>query len=157
MRLKVFSTASPPSTYAAVTALNRTRAGICKRHTWSAYAEPISMESAIFPFMAKDIAFYKYISCADGQGSGRLTRNSVVLGTSAKSVMPRNFSSTANPCNTTSTVSTSISAIRAYNIVALINMTELFVLLQLGASWAPVTATSTAATSTSTAGRGNGL
>lgn len=48
---------------------------------------------AMLPFMAKDIAFM----------------NSVVLGTSAKSVTPRNFSSIPEPFSTTSTTSTSIS------------------------------------------------
>ena len=47
----------------------------------------------MLPFMAKDIAFM----------------NSVVLGTRANSVTPRNFSSTPEPFSTTSTTSTSIS------------------------------------------------
>jgi len=48
---------------------------------------------AMLPFMANDIAFM----------------NSVVLGTSAKSVMPRNFSSIPDPSSTTSTTSTNSS------------------------------------------------
>ena len=39
-------------------ALNRTKAGICNRHTCSAYAEPISMDRAMLPFIAKEIAFW---------------------------------------------------------------------------------------------------
>ena len=38
-------------------ALNRTSAGICSRQTCKAYAEPISMDSAMLPFMAKEMAF----------------------------------------------------------------------------------------------------
>jgi hypothetical protein len=40
------------------TALYSTSAGICSRHTCSAYAEPISIERAMFPFIANDMAFY---------------------------------------------------------------------------------------------------
>jgi hypothetical protein len=78
-------------------ALKATMAGICRRQTCSAYADPISILSAIFPFIAKLIAF----------------RNSVVLGTNANSVMPRNFSSMSEPSRTESTVSTRISAMMA--------------------------------------------
>lgn len=46
--------------------------------------------NAMFPFKANEIAFM----------------NSVVLGTKAKRVMPRNFSSMPEPSNTTSTTST---------------------------------------------------
>lgn len=94
-------------------------AGICSKQTWRAYAEPISMLhdivndrrvsdwirfcaslgkmthlSAILPFKAKEKAFM----------------NSVVLGTSANKVIPRNFSSIPEPWRTTSTTSTRISA-----------------------------------------------
>ena len=48
---------------------------------------------AIFPYMANDIAFI----------------NSVVLGTKANRVRPRNFSLIPEPSRTTSTTSTSIS------------------------------------------------
>ena len=50
----------------------------------------------MFPFMAKDMAFM----------------NSVVLGTSANNVTPRNFSSMPEPSSTTSTTSTKISTAR---------------------------------------------
>ena len=88
---------------------NATIAGICKRQTCNAYADPISILefalvgirdshidanlSAMFPFMAKDMAFM----------------NSVVLGTKAKRVIPRNFSSIPEPFKITSTTSTSSS------------------------------------------------
>ena len=49
--------------------------------------------NAMFSLMAKDMAFM----------------NSVVLGTSAKSVIPRNFSCMPDPPRTTSTISTRIS------------------------------------------------
>ena len=39
------------------TALNKTRAGTCNKQTCRAYADPISMDRAIFPFMAKEMAF----------------------------------------------------------------------------------------------------
>ena len=52
-------------------------------------------DKAIFPFIANDIAFI----------------NSVVFGTNAKSVNPKNFSSIPDPANTTSTTSTNISAV----------------------------------------------
>ena len=48
---------------------------------------------AMFPYIAKDIAFI----------------NSVVFGTRAKRVIPRNFSSMPEPSNTTSTTSMRIS------------------------------------------------
>lgn len=48
---------------------------------------------AMFPFMANDTAFM----------------NSVVLGTSANRVKPKNFSSIPDPSRTTSTTSTRIS------------------------------------------------
>src|SRR6478609_2167409 len=35
----------------------RTRAGICSRQTCRAYAEPISIDSAMLPFIAKEMAF----------------------------------------------------------------------------------------------------
>lgn len=38
-------------------ALNRTRAGTCNKQTCNAYAEPISMDRAMLPFIAKEIAF----------------------------------------------------------------------------------------------------
>lgn len=50
--------------------------------------------SAMLPFMANEMAFM----------------NSVVFGTSAKSVTPRNFSGMPEPSSTTSTTSTKISA-----------------------------------------------
>jgi len=50
-------------------------------------------ERAMFPLRAKDMAFM----------------NSVVLGTRAKIVIPRNFSSIPDPSRTTSTTSTRIS------------------------------------------------
>lgn len=49
----------------------------------------------MFPLRANDMAFM----------------NSVVLGTSAKMVIPRNFSSMPEPSRTTSTTSTRISAV----------------------------------------------
>ena len=74
----------------------------------------------------------------EGDWRGKwLTRNSVVLGTRAKSVIPRNFSSIAKPSSTTSTVSTRISAMMAYRTVAPMRMTALFIRLQFGASWPP--------------------
>lgn len=45
-----------------------TKAGICNKQTWSTYAEPISIDNAMFPFIANEIAL----------------RNSVVFGTNAK-------------------------------------------------------------------------
>ena len=44
------------------TALKRTSAGICSRHTCSAYADPISIDRAMLPFMAKEIAFCHQVS-----------------------------------------------------------------------------------------------
>ncbi len=96
----------------------------------------VSNLKAMFPVIANDIAFM----------------NSVVLGTSANSVTPRNFSSIPEPSRTTSTTSTSISeadvrqtenwyrkphlpAIIAYNAVHPNNTLALVVRLQLGASW----------------------
>ena len=81
-----------------------TIAGICNKQTCRAYAEPISILNhlvkyqpqkqkgetylrAMFPFKANDIAFI----------------NSVVLGTRAKRVHPKNFSSIPDPSGTTST------------------------------------------------------
>ena len=49
----------------------------------------------MLPFMANDMAFM----------------NSVVFGTSANKLSPRNFSSIPLPASTTSTTSTSISAV----------------------------------------------
>ena len=51
--------------------------------------------SAMLPFMANEMAFM----------------NSVVFGTSAKRVTPRNFSGIPEPSSTTSTTSTRISAL----------------------------------------------
>lgn len=62
--------------------------------------------NAILPFMAKDIAFI----------------NSVVLGTNANNVTPRNFSSMPEPSRTTSTTSTKISTVQmssAYHYTAM--------------------------------------
>ena len=39
------------------TALKRTRAGTCNMQTCSAYAEPISIDKAILPFIANEMAF----------------------------------------------------------------------------------------------------
>lgn len=102
--------AMSPTRSGAYTAEKITIAGICNKQTCKAYAEPISIliridqisllilaESSdlrdIFPFKANEIAFI----------------NSVVLGTNAKSVTPRNFSSIPEPLRTTSTTSTKIS------------------------------------------------
>lgn len=68
---------------------------------------------------------------------GGLTKNSVVLGTRAKRVIPRNFSSMSTLSSTTSTVFTRISAMMAYKRVAPSRITALFVLLQFGASCPP--------------------
>ncbi len=58
MREKVWPIRSVGSMYRPWIAEKRTRAGICRRQTCRAYAEPISMERAILPFIAKEIAFY---------------------------------------------------------------------------------------------------
>jgi len=100
---------SSPIRFGSQKALKPTMNGICNRQTCSAYADPISILpisfescfgqggqthlSAMFPFMANDMAFM----------------NSVVLGMRVKRVNPRNFSSTATPSRTTSTTSTRIS------------------------------------------------
>jgi hypothetical protein len=75
----------------------------------------------MFPFMANEMAF----------------KNSVVLGTSANSVIPKNFSSMLEPTKIESTVLTRISAITAYASVADSRMAELFARLQFGASCPP--------------------
>jgi len=101
---------SSPIRLGSQNALKPTMNGICKRQTCKAYAEPISILgcqiyrcvgtylSAIFPFMANDMAFM----------------NSVVLGMRVNRVNPRNFSSIATPSSTTSTTSTRISDCQLY-------------------------------------------
>lgn len=76
------------------------------------------MDSAMLPFMANEMAL----------------RNSVVFGTSANSVIPRNFSSMSMLLSTESTVLTRISAITAYARVAVMRMMADFDRLQFGAS-----------------------
>ncbi|KAH3669932.1 hypothetical protein OGATHE_002744 [Ogataea polymorpha] len=95
--------------------------GICSKQTCSAYADPISIDSATFPWVANEIAL----------------TNSVVLGTNANTVNPRNFGSMGKALRTSSTTSTSISAMTAYIKVAKSKIVVLFFLDQFGASWPP--------------------
>lgn len=148
--------ATSPILLGSYQAEKATIAGICNKHTWSAYAEPISILqhhsihnqsagrmqgrahlSAMFPFKANEMAFI----------------NSVVFGTRANSVTPRNFSSIPESLRTISTTSTSNSvkfyqlrsdpstiyspAMIAYNAVHPSKTLALVVRLQEGASCPP--------------------
>ena len=55
--LNVWVRRSLCSMFWPMSALNSTKAGICSRQTCKAYADPISIESAMLPFIAKDMAF----------------------------------------------------------------------------------------------------
>ena len=59
-----------------------TSAGICNKQTCKAYALPISIDKATFPFIANEIAF----------------KNSVVLGTNANTVKPKNLGFSDGNC-----------------------------------------------------------